>query len=72
MIEIEDTQIREAAVDTRMLSQIVGDETLGSETASVRALSDHADVMFSVLAVVLSGRCAVALSADFLEAVRSC
>lgn len=72
VIEIQHSEIRHAAVDAWMRTQIVTDEIPRSEAVSISALSNHADVTFPVVSVVLSGRRAVALSTDLLQAIRAC
>ncbi|MEV7632032.1 hypothetical protein AB0N64_06455 [Microbacterium sp. NPDC089318] len=54
MVEVEDAHVGDAAVDAGMLSQMVGDEGLGCAPLAIRTCPDDANVVLSVLPVVLA------------------
>ena len=66
MVEVQHTQIGDAAVDTRVLSEVRHQELLGLGPCPRRAFHDDADVMLTVQRVVPTRRLSIAVTAHLL------
>ena len=71
VIEVENADIACSTIHAGMITQVLGKEVLHLAPTAGRPLDDDADVILTMSRVIAARRLAVAVPADFLQAVRT-
>ncbi|QTV80035.1 hypothetical protein [Microbacterium sp. NIBRBAC000506063] len=70
MIEVQDSDVADTAVDTGMSPQVLGDQLQVYLALSQRAFTDHLHMALAIASVVAARRLAIALTTGLLQPVR--